>query len=121
MANPAKQKGTAAESAFVKNPKVLAHFPHVERRTLSGQYDQGDISGMVGLAVEIKNHKTYKLQEWLCETAVEKTNAKADFGILVVKPNGVGLTSVGEWFAVMTVSEMLKLLSEAGYGNTPKV
>ena len=117
MANKPKQKGTAAESAFCKDEKVLEHFPHVERRTLSGKYDQGDISGMVGLAVEIKSHKTYKLQEWLRETAIEKVNAKADFGILVVKPNGVGLTSVGEWFAVMTVNDILDLLQEAGYGS----
>lgn len=116
MANPAKQKGTAAESAFCKDPKVLSRFPHIERRTLSGKYDQGDISGMVGLAIEIKSHKTYKFKEWLRETAIEKTNAKADFGILVVKPNGVGLDSVGEWFAVMTVSDILDLLQEAGYG-----
>jgi hypothetical protein len=120
MVNKPKIKGTQAESAFCKDPQVLAQFPHVERRTLSGKYDQGDISGMVGLAIEIKSHKTYKFREWLRETAVEKTNAKADFGILVVKPNGVGLEKVGEWFAVMTVSEMLKLLQEAGYGS-PKL
>lgn len=120
MVNKPKIKGTMAESAFCKDPKVLERFPHVERRTLSGKYDQGDISGMVGLAVEIKSQKSYKFKEWLKETAVEKTNARADFGILVVKPNGVGLDSVGEWFAVMTVSDMLDLLQEAGYG-APKV
>ena len=114
--NKPKIKGTQAESAFCRDKKVLAHFPHVERRTLSGKYDQGDISGMVGLCIEIKSHKTYKFQEWLKETAVEKVNAKADFGILVAKPNGVGLDSVGEWFAVMRVSDMLDLLQTAGYG-----
>ena len=117
MSNPGKQKGTSAESAFVKDPKVLEHFPHIERRTLSGKYDQGDISGAVGLCFEIKNHKSYKFPEWLRETATEKINAKADFGILVVKPNGVGLSNVGEWFFVMKVSDGLDLLREAGYGS----
>lgn len=112
-----KQKGTSAESAFVKNPQVLEHFPYIERRTLSGAHDQGDIAGMVGLCVEIKNHKTYKFQEWLREAAVEKTNAEADYGILVVKPVGVGLDKVGDWFFVMSVSEGLKLLRDAGYGS----
>ena len=115
-----KQKGTSAESAFVKSPVVLESFPHVERRALAGVNDMGDISGMVGLAVEIKNHKTYKFPEWIKETEVERINAKADYGILVVKPNGVGLGSVEDWWAVMPVGAMINLLRDAGYG-IPKV
>jgi hypothetical protein len=115
-----KQKGTSAESAFVKSEVVLEAFPHVERRALAGVNDMGDISGMVGLAVEIKNHKTYKFPEWIKETEVERINAKADYGILVVKPNGVGLGSVENWWAVMPVGAMISLLRDAGYG-TPKV
>ena len=115
-----KQKGTSAESAFVKSPVVLEAFPYVERRALAGVNDMGDISGMVGLAVEIKNHKTYKFPEWIKETEVERINAKADYGILVVKPNGVGLGSVEDWWAVMPVGAMINLLRDAGYG-IPKV
>ena len=112
-----KQKGTSAESAFVKAECVTNVFPHVERRALAGVNDMGDVSGMVGLAVEIKNHKSYKFPEWIKETEVERVNAKADYGILVVKPNGVGLNSVDQWWAVMPVGAMMKLLSNAGYGN----
>lgn len=115
-----KQKGTSAESAFVKSPAVLDSFPNVERRALAGVNDMGDISGMVGLAIEIKNHKTYKFPEWIKETEIERINAKADYGILVVKPNGVGLGSVEDWWAVMPVGAMINLLRDAGYG-TPKV
>ena len=115
-----KQKGTAAESAFVKAECVTEIFPHVERRTLSGAADQGDVSGMLGIAVEIKNHASYKFPEWLRETEVERVNAKADVGLLVVKPNGIGLGSVDQWWAIMPVGAMMKLLSDAGYGN-PKV
>jgi hypothetical protein len=39
----------------------------------------------------VKNHKTYKFPQWLSEIEDEKINAKAEHGILVVKPNGVGL------------------------------
>lgn len=116
----AKQKGTSAETAFVKAPSVLEGFPDVERRALAGVNDMGDVSGMVGLVVEIKNHKTYKFPEWLKETEIERVNAKADYGVLVVKPNGVGLNSVDDWWAVMPVGAMLKLLRDAGYG-TPNV
>lgn len=116
-----KQKGTSAESAFVKDERVLESFPHVERRALSGVNDMGDVSGAVGLVFEIKNHKSYKFPEWLKETEVERVNAKADYGILVVKPNGVGLGSVNQWWAVMPVGAMLDLLRDAGYGNAKVV
>lgn len=115
-----KQKGTSAESAFVKSPSVLEGFPGVERRALAGVNDMGDVSGMLGLAIEIKNHKSYKFPEWLKETEVERINAKADYGVLVVKPNGVGLGLVQDWWAVMPVGAMLNLLRDAGYG-TPRV
>ena len=114
----AKQKGPSAESAFVKDPRVLESFPMVERRALSGVNDMGDVSGAPGLVFEIKNHKTYKFPEWIKETEVERINAKADFGITIVKPNGVGLNSVSNWWAVMPVGAMLDLLREAGYGDS---
>ena len=114
----AKAKGTSTESAFVGNKRVKESFPMVERRALSGALDQGDVSGAVGLVFEIKNHKTYKFPEWLKETEVERINAKACFGVLVVKPNGVGLGSVENWWAVMTVGQILDLLREAGYGDS---
>ena len=113
-----KQKGTSAESAFVKNERVLESFPMVERRALSGVNDMGDVAGAPGLVFEIKNHKSYKFPEWLKETEVERINAKADYGVLVVKPNGVGLGSVQDWWAVMNVGQMLNLLREAGYGDS---
>ena len=113
-----KQKGTSAESAFVKNERVLESFPMVERRALSGVNDMGDVAGAPGLVFEIKNHKSYKFPEWLKETEVERINAKADYGVLVVKPNGVGLGSVQDWWAVMTIGQMLDLLREAGYGDS---
>jgi hypothetical protein len=114
----AKQKGTSAETAFVKNQRVLESFPMVERRALSGVNDMGDVSGAPCLVFEIKNHKTYKFPEWLKETEVERINAKADYGVLVVKPNGVGLGSVEDWWAVMTVGQILNLLRDAGYGDS---
>jgi hypothetical protein len=113
-----KQKGTSAESAFVKSERVLKSFPMVERRALSGVNDMGDVSGAPGLVFEIKNHKSYKFPEWLKETEVERVNAKADYGVLIVKPNGVGLGSVSDWWAVMTVGQVLDLLRDAGYGDS---
>jgi hypothetical protein len=53
----------------------------------------------------------------LSETAEETKNAKADFGILAVKPNGVGLSNAGKWWAIMTIEDVVKLLRDAGYGD----
>ena len=111
-----KAKGTAAESAVVK---YLAEqgFPDAERRALSGANDHGDITGTPCLTWEVKNHKSYSFQAWLREAEVEKDNSGADFCPLVVKPNGVGLNSVKDWFFVMTMDEGLSLIRAAGYGS----
>ena len=112
----AKQKGTAAETALVKFLQGNG-FPLAERRALTGQFDQGDVTGTPCLAWEVKNAKTYKIPAWLKEAQVEALNAKADFGILAVKPNGVGLTKAGDWWAILSMQDMIKLLREAGYGD----
>ena len=112
----AKQKGTAAETAVVRWLNSNG-FPTAERRALTGQLDQGDVTGIPGVVVEVKNHKSYKIPEWLKETLAEKENAKADIGLLVIKPNGVGDTRVGEWWVVLTLSEAAAILRELGYGE----
>lgn len=115
----AKQKGTSAESALVKYLQANG-FPNAERRALTGSLDQGDITGTPCLAWEVKNHKAYHIPAWLKECEIETGNAKADFGILAVKPNGVGLGNAGQWWAIMTMDQMVKLLREAGYGDELK-
>ena len=114
----AKQKGTAAESALVKFLEING-FPNAERRAMTGAFDQGDITGIPALCMEVKNHATYKIPAWIKETEIERINAKADFGILVVKPNGVGMTpdKVGQWWGIMPMQMMMDLLRDAGYGD----
>ena len=112
----AKAKGTIAESALVKY-LIANGFPLAERRALTGQFDQGDVTGTPCLAWEVKNHKAYKFAEWVKETEIERINAKADYGILVVKPNGVGVAKPEDFWAVMPVKFIVDLLREAGYGD----
>jgi len=114
----AKQKGTAAESALVKF-LVGQGFPGAERRALTGANDQGDITGIPALCMEVKNHAKYQIPAWLKETEIERINAKADFGILIVKPNGIGMTpdKVGQWWGIMPMQAMMDLLRDAGYGD----
>lgn len=112
----AKQKGTLAESAFVKYLSANG-FPHAERRALAGVNDQGDIAGVVGMAFEVKNHKKYSFPAWLKEATIEKENSRADYCPLIVKPVGVGTNSVGDWWAILTVAELVHLIRTAGYGD----
>lgn len=112
----ARQKGTLAETAFVKF--LIKHgFPHAERRALHGTTDKGDVTGTVGLAWELKNHKTYNIPAWIKETEVERVNARADFGFLVIKPNRIGVDNVADWWVVMPVGQAIDLVREAGYGD----
>jgi len=111
-----KAKGTVAESALVKY-LLQQGFPGAERRALTGNNDHGDITGIPGLVMEVKNQRTYHIPAWLDETEIETANAKADFGLLIIKPNGVGLGNVGDWWAVLPVCDAISLLREAGYGD----
>ena len=105
-----KQKGTLAETAVADYLKQT--FPAVERRTLSGKNDKGDIAGVPGCVVEVKNQRTYKIQEWMRETEIERQNADEEIGILVIKPNGVGVSKVNQWFCVVNLETLAKLIKD---------
>lgn len=105
-----KQKGTLAETAIVNYLKSF--FPKVERRTLNGQYDKGDIAGIEDFVIEVKNQKTYKIPEWMSETDQERINAGESFGLLIIKPNKIGVTQVSKWWAVMPLEQVVDLIGK---------
>jgi hypothetical protein len=107
-----KQKGTSAETAVVNWLKTKGR-KHVERRSLSGAADRGDIAGIPGVVLEVKNHARMELAEWIKELEVEMKNDKAVTGVVIHKRKGKG--DVGEWYATMPVSIWYQLLHEAGY------
>lgn len=108
----AKQKGTAAETAVVNYLKDKGR-KHVERRTLNGSSDRGDIAGLPGVVIEVKNHARMELSQWLSELEVEMANDKADTGVVIHKKKGT--TDVGQWYATMPVEVWYELAKEAGY------
>jgi len=111
-----KQKGTSAETAVVKYLNANG-FPTAERRILKGSLDEGDITGIPDLVIEVKNQRVYKIPEWLRELEEEITNAGATFGFVIAKPNGVGMTSVGKWWAIMPLETLVLELRDAGWGD----
>lgn len=116
--NKPRTKGTLAENAVVQFLREHG-WSSAERRALSGSQDKGDIAGCPGLAWEVKfANYGLKLGPWLTETGMERLNAGADHGILVVKPLGMGEKSVASWYAVMVASDFTKLQGVAGVNVT---
>lgn len=108
----AKQKGTAAETAVV-DYLDMAGFNKVERRTLSGPKDRGDInlgSPHLNVVIEVKNCRTPALSEWMKETNQEILNAGADYGAVWHKRIGKG--SPGEWYVTMDGKMFTKILKD---------
>jgi Holliday junction resolvase len=92
VSTKSKVKGTRAESEAVKY--LLASFPAVERRTLSGSKDKGDIAGIPNCVGEVKAAAQLRLAEWQRETLTEMANADAANCFLVVK---VPYKNVSKW------------------------
>lgn len=109
-----KNKGTRAETAVVEYANHSG-FPYADRLTLKGVLDRGDVGWCPGIICEVKDDKKFDYPGWLQETAVEKTNAKAEHAFLVVKPRGVGYTRVGMWWSVMYSGDYEALHAAAGY------
>ena len=105
-----KQKGTLAETAVAQYLKQF--WSNVERRALAGVNDKGDISGVYDFVIEVKNQKSYKLPEWMIETEQERVNAGVPYGLLLVKPNKVGVTNVNKWWGIMPFEQIVGLLIE---------
>lgn len=113
MVNKPKNDGTAVETMFASY-LVETGFPYAERRSLQGALDKGDITGCPGLVWECKlARRGFLLGPWLRETELERVNARADYGILVCKPHGLGARSVGGWPAFMTFGQFCHLQMRA--------
>lgn len=102
-----KSKGTAAETAVV-NVLKDAGFDHVERRALSGALDRGDIAGIVGVVIEVKNHAKIDLAQFVDEAEIEANNDGADLGVTWIKRRGK--SSPLDWYVVMTGRRFVWLL-----------
>ena len=64
MANPSKKKGSLFEVQVVGFMRG-GGFPTVERRAPSGAKDLGDIAGLPGVVIEVKNQKRQALSAWM--------------------------------------------------------
>jgi hypothetical protein len=114
MSNPSKQKGTAAETAVVGYLRSRGWL-HAERRAHHGNTDKGDLTGIPGVCVEIKDHKvsSQSFPAYIDEAEAEKRNANAEVGVAWVKRRGT--TDPGRWIVAMTGEQFTDLLKAAGW------
>ena len=110
----ARSTGTWAETAVARFLQANG-YPHAERRALAGQADRGDIAGIPGLVIEVKNEKTMRLAEYLDEAHAEARNAGAALAVAWHKRRKKG--SPGEWYVTMDGWDFLALLDAWTYAR----
>lgn len=106
-----KAKGTAWETATARY-LVGEGFTQVERRTLSGAADRGDLLGLPGWVIESKNCRRLELASWVDEAAIEQANAGAAWS--AVWHHRPGKASPADGYVTMTGATFARLLREMG-------
>ena len=109
MSSASKAKGSQAERDVVKYLKQW--FPYVDRRLAGATLDKGDISGIPGVTIEIKNHAKMDLAGWIEELLAEMANDGAWTGVVWHKRKGRG--SPGDWYCTMPGYVYIELLRKA--------
>ena len=110
MANPNKRKGDQAERQVVAWLRTHG-FINAERAYGAGRADDvGDIDGMPGVCIEVKDHGKHTLSEFLKELESEMQNMNAATGVVIIKRRGS--TDVDTWYAVSTARIWVDLLKE---------
>ena len=109
MTSPQARKGATYERGVAEYFRANGH-PYVERAYGAGRPDDvGDLDGVPGWALELKNHKTLALSGWLDEAESERVNARARFAAVIAKRRG---KSVGQSYVVMTLDTFAALLAD---------
>ena len=102
-----RAKGTAAETAVVNYLRCVG-FEHADRAPLRGKNDQGDITGIGQVCVEVKNHQTINLADFL-DQARREGKGWAAYSVAWIKRRGKA--SPADWYVVMdgaTFCDMLR-------------
>lgn len=111
MTTPEKAKGSQWERDVAKYFVERGHEAAERRYGAGNTMDKGDINGLVKIVIECKNVKSITLSTIVAETIREQENAKADYGIAVIKRRNKGAAQA---YAVMTLEQLVSLLQEAG-------
>lgn len=104
-----KHRGYASQRIVAERFRV-AGWPFAE--PVGAGRPGSDITGVVGLDIEVKARRGLNLTGWLKQT-VDRADGVTP--LLVVRPDGFGEASIDLWPAVMPLGVMVGLLRDAGY------
>lgn len=104
-----KAKGSRFEREVVDYLK--SWYPHAERRALCGTKDKGDIVGVWGWVLELKNTRTIDLAAAVDEAEIECEHAGEPWFAAVVKRRRRG---VSESYVVMPLSQFARVAAALG-------
>lgn len=77
-----------------------------------------DITGMPGLAPEVKARRALNITGWLKQASQEK---RLGLPFVIVRPDGFGEARIGQWAVLMTLEDHTALLKMAGYARDARV
>ena len=109
-----RAKGPAFETALVRHLRERLGDDRIDRMPLHGSKDMGDVAGVYRngrrVVVECKSCRRVELAQWVDEAEAERANADGIAGVVVFKRRGVGLTRMGEQYALMQVNDLVALI-----------
>jgi hypothetical protein len=111
MATARTTRGRRTEEAVAEFLRQNG-WPFAERNpaSLPGR----DVKGVPGVAIECKARRQFDPKAWSKQAA---RNAEGDLPAVVMRPDGMGETTVEAWPVFLTLAQFVELLHEAGYGT----
>ena len=109
----ARAKGQVAEQAVARYLQEQGYPLACTARAASGGMQFGeDILGVQGVSIEVKNRRDVDLGASLRQAALSGGPDKIP--VVIIKPIGVGLESVGDWWALSYVRHQVPLWPKEG-------
>ena len=106
-----RQRGRESEKVvadyLVRQGFITAH---VTSMAASGS----DVLGIPHLDIEVKARAGLPISETMAQ--LKRRRRETGLGVGVLRMNGQGEKSVGDWVAILTFDDLIHLLKAAGYG-----
>ena len=88
-------------------------FPHAE--PVGAGRAGTDVVGIVGVDVEVAARRGFPVKEKMRQLDARSTDGL--LGVVVLRPDGMGESSVAQWPAIVCLADLVALLRAAGYGT----